>query len=84
MTSKEFENSAKLQLQKIMHDKYGIDVAVHDIQLVWFNYTLGNMKLLLYSKDFNNLYTEVTYDTKNLTMYVNIYSKICHRNVIIF
>lgn len=81
MTSKEFINQGQVAVQKIMHESYGINVSVNEIEIVWFNYTLGNMKMLLWAKQFGSFYPEITYNGNRDCIYVDVYAKTIHKDI---
>ena len=77
MTSYEFEKAAKnavIEVLKDEHDIYGI--SIEKLNFVWFSYTLGNMKCLIYSPEMGPKYAEVTYNKAADDMYVDIYQKV--------
>lgn len=75
MTSSEFEKIAKVQVTKIMKEKYDIEVAPEELELVWFAHELGFKKCTLYAKGLGNYYPEVTYNRDKNELYVDIYHK---------
>lgn len=75
MTSFEFERVSKKCVCAIMKEKHDIDLTVFDLDFVWFNCTLRNMKCMLYSKLMGQYYAEVTYRDATKEMIVDIYSR---------
>ena len=77
LTSYEFEKAAKNAVVDILeHERQLTGIKVSDLQLVWFSYTLGLMKCLIYSPKMFEYYAEVTYNKGLMEMYVDIYEKV--------
>ena len=82
MTSYEFEKCAKnavLEALRYKHDLFGIDFK--ELQFVWFSYTLGYMKCLIYAPSMGKYYAEVTYNKAADEMYVDIYHKVSNTKI---
>lgn len=75
MTSYEFEKAAKKAVVLIMKEKYHVEVAFENLQLVWFGHVLGNKKCTLYAPELGNWYPEVTYNASKNELYVDVYLK---------
>lgn len=75
MTSSEFEKISKVQVVRIMKEKYDIEVKADELELVWFAHELGFKKCTLYAKSLGNYYPEVTYNKDKNELYVDIYYK---------
>lgn len=75
MTSYEFEKAAKNAVIKVMRDKYGIELSIQDLDIVWFAHVLGFKKCTLYAKKLGNYYPEVTYNRNMNELYVDVYLK---------
>lgn len=75
MTSYVFEKIAKNAVAKILKLKFDIDVAISDLDFVWFAHELGFKKCTIWGKPMGNLYAEVTYNRDKNEIYVDIYKK---------
>ena len=75
MTSYEFEVAAKNAVIKTIHDYYGEDYIIGDIQVVWFAHVFGNKKAMLIDMGPNFRVYEVTYRLSEDEMYVDTYKK---------
>lgn len=73
MNSKKLAKTATTSVK----DKYGIKTSLETLQFVWFNYTLGNMKCLLFVPEAAelNLYPEVTFIKDEEKLVVDVYKK---------
>lgn len=77
LTSYEFEKAAKNAVIDVLErERQLTGIEVSDLQLVWFSYTLGLMKCLIYSPKMFDYYAEVTYNKGLMEMYVDIYEKV--------
>lgn len=70
MESKEFIERAKV----LVASADGIDTKTSDVYMVWFNYTLGNMKGLFSTVKDNGMYYEVTFDKRKHQIYLDSYA----------
>lgn len=75
MTSYEFEVAAKNAILDKRKKDYP-DISISDISIVFFTYTLGNIKATLIDGQKNTRYYEVTYNRARNEMYVDEYVKI--------
>ena len=87
MKSKEFLEKAKslvVEYFNELHDK-SMDSATmigeNDVFVVWFNYTLGNMKGLFSTTVPDGMYYEITYDPRCNKIYFDAYKKFHHKAV---
>lgn len=69
MESKEFIERAKV----LVASADDIDTKTSDVYMVWFNYTLGNMKAMLSTTKGNGMYYEVTYNKREKQIYLDSY-----------
>lgn len=69
MESKEFIERAKV----LVASADGIDTKESEVYMVWFNYTLGNMKAMLSTTKGNGMYYEVTYNKREKQIYLDSY-----------
>lgn len=77
LTSYEFEKAAKNALIEVLEkERHLTGIEISDLQLVWFSYTLGLMKCLIYSPKMFEYYAEVTYNKGLMEMYVDVYEKV--------
>ena len=76
MNTEIFMNRAISNIKSILHTEHGVEVDPDQIQLVWFNHTLGFKKALFYSPNVPDIYIEVTYNRDANSMYVDVYNKI--------
>lgn len=82
LTSYEFEKAAKNAVVKILDEKHHLSgIGMEDLQFVWFSYTLGMMKCMIYSPKMFEFYAEVTYNKGLCEMYVDIYEKISNDKI---
>lgn len=80
MTSYEFEMAAKKAV--VDECKYiGENVIVEQVSIVFFAYTLGNIKATLIDGLLNNRYYEVTYNKAKDEMYVDVYMKVFNKKL---
>lgn len=80
MTSYEFEMAAK----KAVVDEcknIGENVIVEQVSIVFFAYTLGNIKATLIDGQQNNRYYEVTYNKARDEMYFDMYAKLLNKKL---
>lgn len=70
MESKEFIERAKV----LVASADDIDTKTSDVYMVWFNYTLGNMKGLFSTFKGNDMYYEVTFDKRKHQIYLDSYA----------
>lgn len=77
ITSYEFEKLAKAEVMKFYNEQESFSqIGIQDVHMVWFNYTLKNMKGLFFVlKRRDNRYFEITFDNAKGRMYVDIYRK---------
>ena len=75
MTSYEFEVAAKNAVIRSIHENYGEDYVIGDIQMVWFAHTLGYKKAILIDTGINARMYEVTYNKHQNELYVDSYVK---------
>ena len=75
MTSYEFEKAAKNAVAKLLREEHGVNIAMQDLQFVWFAHLLGYKKCTLYTPAMGRLYAEVTYNRDKDEMYVDLYEK---------
>lgn len=47
-----------------------------NVHVVWYNYTLGNVKIVTVVEDLKDLYFEITHNYSTNEWYVNVYKKI--------
>ena len=83
MTEREFISQAKQQVAKLRNTRI-MDkppISEDNISLVWFNYTLGNMKCLAITSDMDGTYYEITYRKEKSVMYIDFYKKNNHLEV---
>ena len=80
MTSYEFEMAAKKAVVDVCR---GINeyVIVEQVSIVFFAYTLGNVKATLIDGQCNNRYYEVTYNKAKDEMYVDVYMKVLNKKL---
>ena len=83
MTSYEFEVAAKNAVIEVMKERE-VDVNIKDLQLVWFAHIVGNKKCLIWGPQMMNNYAEVTYVQISDTIYVDLYEKIQHKEMLSF
>ena len=62
-------------------DKSDTVSEVPEAYVVWFNYTLGNMKALLSTTLLDGMYYEVTYNSDKKELYLDVYKKFENRCV---
>ncbi len=77
MSSYEFEVAAKNAVIAALAER-DILVTIKDLELVWFAHLLGNKKCLIYGREMENLYAEVTFRADTMMMYVDLYQKIAN------
>lgn len=78
MTTDLFIRSAKkVAIQELIRNEHAAPNTLDgsNIELVWYNHTLGNKKCLLYITNMSNLYVEVTHDSNKNSLYVDIYEQ---------
>lgn len=76
MTDQDFIELAKESVIFILKEKHNIEIENQsDLQLVWFNHTLGNKKCMIWGVPMDDYYAEVTFDNETLNVYVDIYLK---------
>lgn len=80
MTSYEFEIAAKNAVIDILKLE---NRDTNSLDLVWFAHELGNKKCMIWGKEMGNKYAEVTYDRDNNIMYVDVYVKIVHKDIML-
>lgn len=80
MTSNEFEVAAKKAVVDICR-AWDENVIIEQISIVFFAYTLGNIKATLIDGQYNNRYYEVTYNKIKDEMYVDTYIKVCNKKL---
>lgn len=76
MSSEKFIRAAKkiTMHELVKHDYRGANkIGTSDIEVVWYNHTLGNKKCLLYIHTMSDRYVEVTYNNNKDELYVDIY-----------
>lgn len=65
-----------------LHDKTNVPSTIiteKDVFIVWFNFTLRNMKALLSTTVPDGMYYEITYDYKFNSIYFDAYKKFDHK-----
>ena len=76
MTDQDFIELAKESTVFVLKEKHDIEIENQDdLQLVWFNHTLGNKKCLIWGQSMNDYYSEVTFNNETFDVYVDIYLK---------
>lgn len=75
MSSYEFEVAAKNAVISALA-KRDILVTIQDLELVWFAHVLGNKKCLIWGREMEGMYAEVTFSADTMMMYVDLYEKI--------
>lgn len=70
-----FEVAGKNAVIRLVKDIYGKDLAINDLQFVWFGYIDGDMKAKLYCHGLGNIYPEVTYNKKENRLTVDFFKK---------
>ena len=78
MKSEEFFVKAKdlVKSYALEHlDKSDVVSEVTEEYIVWFNYTLGNMKALISTILLVGMYYEVTYNSDKKELYLDVYKK---------
>ena len=80
MTSYEFEMAAKKAVVDVCRTG-GKYVIVDQVHIVFFAYTLGNIKATLIDGLLNNRYYEVTYNKAKDEMYVDVYMKVLNKKL---
>ena len=77
MNTETFMKKALENIAQVVHDKHGLaGLSPEQIQLVWFNHTLGFKKALFYCPAAPDIYIEVTYNRDSESMYIDVYNKI--------
>lgn len=82
MNSDEFFIKAKdlVRSYALEHlDKSDVIKTLPEVYIVWFNYTLGNMKALLSTTLLDGMYYEVTYNSEKKELYLDVYKKFENR-----
>ena len=77
MTSYDFEQAAK----NAVIDVLGEDIAIDQLEIVWFAHELGYKKCTIWGEPMRGKYAEVTYNRDKDEMYVNIYQKISNTKI---
>lgn len=62
-------------------DKSDTVIELPEVFVVWFNYTLHNMKALLSTTLLDGMYYEVTYNSASNEIYLDVYKKFENRCV---
>ena len=79
MNSEQFIAQAKTLVTNYYNSKKdqtdSYTMSVEDTYVVWFNFTLGNMKALLSTVVSDGMYYEVTYDVQQNQIYFDAYKK---------
>ena len=81
MTSYEFEVAAKNAAISLIKYKYGIEVTIAYVHMVWFTHILGSKKCMLYAEQIPNTYIEVTYSSMRDEMYIDLYEKYLNQKI---
>lgn len=82
MTSNEFEKIAKEEVIRAMKSELGTTVSPDELELTWFNHTLGNKKCMLWGKPMGTYYAEVTFSVEKNKVWTDIYRKIVHKELV--
>ena len=77
MKSYDFEKAAK----NAVIDVLGEDIAIDQLEMVWFAHELGYKKCTIWGEPMCNKYAEVTYNRDKDEMYVDIYQKISNTKI---
>lgn len=86
MKSAEFMSKAKqlvIDYFNNLHDKTNVPstgITEDDVFIVWFNFTLCNMKALLSTTVPDGMYYEITYDHRFDSIYFDAYKKFDHKS----
>lgn len=75
MQSYEFEVKCKNALIKFLNERYGDELTIKDLHLVWFSKALGNFKCVIVDLLDNQRYYECTYNGNKDELYIDIYEK---------
>ena len=82
MTTEEFVVRAKIAVAECNNtDVRAVDadiIMIDDVHIVWFAYTLGNMKCLCKTALPDEMYYEVTYNKGKDEIYLDVYHKFCN------
>lgn len=82
MTSYEFEKAAKNEVIKVLKETTNRkDIAIDQLDLVWFAHELGYKKCTIWGAPMGDLYAEVTYNRDKDEMYVDIYQKVSNTRI---
>lgn len=82
MTSYEFEVAAKNAAIDLIEYHTREQVPIEKVHTVWFAHVLGHKKCLLFAETIPNVYIEVTYNTIECEMYVDLYEKHLHQKLL--
>ena len=77
MRSYDFEKAAK----NAVIDVLGENIAIDQLEMVWFAHELGYKKCTIWGEPMGNKYAEVTYNRDKDEMYVDIYQKISNTKI---
>ena len=77
MTSYDFEKAAKNAVIDVLDE----DIAIDQLEMVWFAHELGYKKCTIWGEPMGNKYAEVTYNRDKDEMYVDIYQKISNTKI---
>lgn len=75
MDSYKFQKACKEWLVKYYKEKFGKDISIEDIYVVWSCKTLQNNKVLIATNRPDNLYIECTYNGDKEETYFDVYKK---------
>ena len=75
MDSYKFQKACKEWLVKYYKEKFGKDISIEDVYVVWSCKTLQNNKVLIATNRPDNLYVECTNNGDTQETYFDIYKK---------
>lgn len=71
-----FEVASKNAVIRYMREKYGIDLTIKELQLVWFAYAMGNMRAGLYARRLGEYYPEVSYHRDDNQLIIQLHVRV--------